>query len=177
MPVLMKPEEKLDLALLELSAVETAIPAYTLYLLTKSVHSAGYVFRGDIAARLNQGSAAPIVALNKHGIDISRVAKRLDDTALRVLRGVSYSTEVHLMYAVALFILKLIDLQLFADRGNMGVVVALLLMDDLKIEGGVDRYTYNEALLETTSNRLLHLFQQEGLYKLQLTVPKPEKLD
>lgn len=154
--------ELVDERLLGKSVAEMALPAYMLWLMARSVCAAGYVFRADMAKKLDMASAAPLVAL--HPVARQGVARRVDDAARKLLYFLSPDDPVHGLYCCAMFVLKLVDEGYLHDPENMAVLCAMLLMDDLKLEGGVEKYTMKEHLLATAASDLLARAQKLGLY-------------
>lgn len=162
---------KMEDRVLELSVVETAVPSHMLWLMAKSVVLKGYELRSDMRERLSVGAAAPLSALADNPDAVRRAAKRIDDTAMRLLNALNPDDVVHGLYSVAMFALKLVDEKLLADADNMGVLVSMALIEDLKTEGGVESYSFRETLLQAEADKLIMAARKEGLYKMQLIAP------
>jgi hypothetical protein len=156
---------QVDPVLMEQSLVETCLPAHMLYLMSLSVRAQNYEFRADMQERLNAGGAAPLAAVAHDLNAVKRIAKRVDDTALRLLNVLSPDDPVHGMYCVANWVVRMVDEKLFVDVQNQGVLVALLMMDDLRLEGGVNGYSFREHTLKYDAEKLLMAARREGLYK------------
>lgn len=156
---------QVDPVLMEQSLVETCLPAHMLYLMAETVVAKNYEFRRDMKQRLNEGGAAPLAAVAHDTKAVKRIAEIVDRTAIRLLNVLSPDDPVHGMYVVANWVCRLVDEKLFVDTNNQGVLVALLMMDDLRLEGGVDGYTFREHLLKYDAERLLSAARKEGLYK------------
>ncbi len=161
--------ENIDLDLLEKSVVETGLPCYLLLLMAQAATSKGYVLRADTQKRLNTGAAAPIAALAAHPARVSRAAKRMEDTARRMLYDLSPDDPVHGLYCCAQFALKLVDEGYLDDPTNMGVIVALMLIEELKADSPPDGIRVTFALLNSGAYLLLRKAQKDhGLYNLTL---------
>lgn len=162
--------EKVDAKLLEKSVVETALPCHMLWTMAQSVVAGGYQLRPDILQRLNAGAAAPLAVLDNDD-GIRRVAKRVDELARMLLFALSPDDPVHGFYSCAMFCLKLVDEGYLDDVTNMAVLVSMLLIDELKEEGGVESYPFKELLLKQEAGKLLSRAQKEGIYDVQLIAP------
>jgi hypothetical protein len=159
--------DRVDPKVLELSAVELCVPAHMLFLMGQSVVSAGYQLRPDTAHRLNVAAAAPLADISSDQVR-QRAAKRTDDIANKVLFALSPDDPVHGLYCCAMFCLMLVDEGFLADAQNMAVLVSAVLIDDLRTEGGVDKYVFKEFLLKTEAGKLLSKCREEGIYKFAL---------
>ena len=161
-------EEEQDRMLLELSCVETAVPAQMLWLMAASVVSKGYVLREDMRTQLNNAAAVPLAALGTDFVAIQRAASRVEDNAQKLLFKLSPDNPVHGLYAVAAFCLKIVEEGYFSDATNMSVLCSLALYDELKEHGGVESYTFKERILAAEADKLLKEAQALGLYRVQL---------
>jgi hypothetical protein len=158
-----------DQYLKETSAVEEAIPAHMLFLMSVEVQKKGYEFRSDMRDKLNNAAAVPLVGLDP--LSIARVAKRIDEVSRQLLHELSPDDPLHGFYACAMFSVTLIDEGLLADPHKVAPLVSLVLLDDLKSEGPGAVYSYNEAHLKTEAKKLIHEAKKLGLYKMSLMAP------
>lgn len=117
-----------------------------------------------MSRRLNVGAAAPLHVLAADPAAVARTAKQLDDIARRLLYTLSPDDPVHGFYSTCMFAVVLVDEKKLHDQTNMGVLAGLLAMDDLREEGGIEKYTFKEPLLRAEAYKLLAAARKEGLY-------------
>lgn len=146
------------------SVVEMALPAHMMWLMAQSVAAEGYELRRDMPSRLSVAAVTPLRHLPV--ADRSLCAKRIDDVAKKILFDLAPQSQTHGMYCCAMFTLKLVDEGFIADPQSMPVLVAMLLIDDLKEEGNVGEYEFKEFLLRAEAGKLLSKAQKEGVYSL-----------
>ncbi len=164
--------EEQDRLLLELSCIETAIPAHMMWMMAQSLLAANYRLRPDILKQLNVAGMAPLAALGNDYVAIQRAAKRVDDIAKKLLFRLSPDKPTHGFYACAMFCLYIAEEGFFADVHNMAVLVAVVLIDELKTEGGAEDYSFREKILLQEAKKLLSEAQREGLFRVQLNSQK-----
>lgn len=162
-----------SLLLQEKSVVETSLPAMMLGLMAEKCLEAGFEFRSDILKRLNVAAVAPLSGLG-NDLSVSRVAKRLDDASRALLNDMSPDSPQHGLYVCAMLILLLVDGQFFADAKNMAVLVALLLMNELRDRGSDSAYVFNEVLLRSEASKTLGRAQLLGLYNVPMKLMTPD---
>lgn len=157
-------EPNLDLDLLEKSVVETAIPAHMMFLAARAVITEGYILRADVAKSLNGAAAAPFQALMAYPDRTSRAAARVDAVAQTMLNRLNPDKTMHALYVSAMLAVVLVDEGLYADVENVAVLTGMVLLDDLKIEGGLEDYTFKEKRLHNDAKHLLFHLQKDQLY-------------
>lgn len=121
-----------DLKARDLAAVELALPAHLMFLMMEECRQAGYELREDVQHKLNVASASPLSRLDT--LSVARLAKEIDDVARSLLHDLSPDDPRDGLYCCVQFCLKLVDEGRLNDPQNMAVLVALLLMDDIKDE-------------------------------------------
>jgi hypothetical protein len=172
MTTALKTQDSYDRALLEMSVIEEALPAHMMYLMAQSVVAGGYRLRPDIVHRLNVGAAAPLAGLGNDSHAIQRCAVEIDRIAQRVLYVLSPDEYVHGFYACAMFCLLLVDENFLADPQNLGVLVSMVCVDDLKQFDHVEGYKYNEWILRAEAKKMLTAARKEGVYKIAVAQKK-----
>jgi hypothetical protein len=110
--------------------VETALPAHMLFLMMQECTKIGLELRVDTMDQLNNAAAAPLAELDN--FSVARLAKRIDDVARSLLNDLAPDDPRHGLYCCAMFALVLVDEGWLRDKGNMSVLVALALMEDIK---------------------------------------------
>lgn len=120
----------LNLHARDMTAVELALPAHLMFLMIEECKKNGLELREDVAHKLNVASVSPLSQLDT--LSIARLAKLIDDLAHSILHDLSPDDPRDGLYSCAQFCLKLVDEGRFNDPQNMAVLVALLLMDDVK---------------------------------------------
>ena len=159
-------EKPIDPDLLAKSVIETALPAYMLYLAAKTTIAEGYVIRADVASDLNKASAASFVPLKDFPHLVKKAAIRVDTLAQSLLNKLNPNETVHALYVSAMLAVLLVDEGLYADTKNISVLTSLVLLDDLRMEENLEDYEFKESLLQTEARQLLHYLQGEGLYRV-----------
>ena len=157
-------EPHIDLDLLEKTVVETAIPAHMMFLAAQAVITEGYVLRADVAKSLNGATAAPFQALMAFPDRTKQAAARVDAVVSSMLNRLNPDKTVHALYVSAMLAVVLVDEGLFVDVDNVAVLTGMVLLEDLKIEGGVGDYAFKENLLRQDAVHLLYHLQKENLY-------------
>lgn len=114
----------------ELDAVEASLPAHMMFLMMEECQKIGLDMRADTLHRLNVAAASPFAKLETFAA--RRAAQKADDVARSLLTMMSPDDPRDGLYASAMFALTLVDEGFIRDPQNMAVLVALLLMDDLK---------------------------------------------
>lgn len=114
----------------ELDAVEASLPAHMMFLMMEQCQKIGLEMRADTMHRLNVAAASPFAKLDTFAA--RRAAQKTDDVAQSLLHTLSPDDPRDGLYASAMFALVLVDEGFIRDPKNMAVLVALLLMDDLK---------------------------------------------
>jgi hypothetical protein len=102
-------------------------------------------------------------------LSVARLARRVDDVARSLLHDLSPDDPRHGLYCCAMFILKLVDEHRLDDRQNQAVLVALLLMDDVRDDrkdaGGQEPvWRLEERQWKEEAGRLLFRAMMQGLY-------------
>lgn len=161
-----------DAMILELSVVETAVPAHTMWMAANAVVTSGYVLRPDIVQQLNAASVAPFAALRDQPLEvIKRAASRTDKAAHAILNKLSPDNTLHAFYSACMFCLKLVDEGMLADAQSMAVLTSMVVMEDLKAEGSMDDYRFHERILDQAAKSMIDAARAEGLYRS--TQPAP----
>lgn len=119
-----------DLKARDMTAIELALPAHLMFLMAEECSKAGLELRADVQHKLNVASVSPLSQLDT--LSIARVAKQVDDLARSLLHDISPDDPRDGLYSCARFCLKLVDEGRLNDPQNMAVLVALLLMDDVR---------------------------------------------
>jgi hypothetical protein len=149
-------------------AVERALPGLMMFLMMEQCKKIGMEMRADVMGKLNIASAAPFSRLDD--FSISRVAKRTDDMATTLLRDTPADDPREGLYITAMFALVLVEEGRMDDKANMAVLVALLLMEDVKDEepdanGFRPVWTANESKWKAAAKQLLTRAMIMGLYQ------------
>jgi hypothetical protein len=150
--------------------VERALPAHMLVLMAEQCMKAGYEFRSDVLHRLNMAAAAPLAKCDQ--LSIARLAKRIDDCAVTLLRDLSPDDPRHGLYSCAMFALSLVSEGRIEDKQNQAVLVSLLLIDDLKDEskdtaGNGAVWKFEEQRLVLEAKKLIGKSVLMGLYPVK----------
>lgn len=151
----------------ELKVVERCVPAHMLFLMMEECQKIGYELRSDVMHHLNVASVTPLAGLDT--LSVARLARRVDDVARSLLHDLSPDDPRHGLYCCAMFILKLVDEHRLDDRQNQAVLVALLLMDDVRDDrkdaGGQEPvWRLEERQWKEEAGRLLFRAMMQGLY-------------
>lgn len=150
----------------ELERVETALPAHLLFLMLEKVtEEKVYEFRPDILVKLNRAAIVPLSDLDP--LTITRVAGRTDELARALIAGLSLDDSRLGLASSAFFILKLVDEGLFQDRTNLAVVVALLLIEDMRAEGS--EWPNAEVACQLYASKMLRSARLLGCYLSEKT--------
>ncbi len=168
MPELLKPEP-INWDLLEKSVVETALPAHMMFLATQALITEGYTMRADVQHALNGAAAVAFTPLKDKPKRIQSAAKRVDSLAQSALNRLNPDKTVHALYVSAMLAVMLVDEGLFADTQSVAVTTALVLLEDLRMEGGVEDYAFREGMLKIEAHNLLHYLQKQEVYDVQST--------
>lgn len=120
----------IDLKARDMAVVETALPAHLMFLMAEECARKGLILREDVQHKLNVASAAPLSQLDT--LSVVRVAKEIDKVARDLLHDLSPDDPRDGLYCCVQFCLKLVDEGRLNDPQNVAVLVALLLMDDIK---------------------------------------------
>ena len=110
--------------------VERCLPAHMLFLMIEECRKIGLELRADVARQLNVSAIAPLARVDS--LSVARLARRVDDDARALLRDLSPDDPRDGLYCCATFVLTLVDEGRLADKDNMAVLVALLLLQDVK---------------------------------------------
>ena len=150
------------------TAVERALPGLMMFVMMEQCTKVGVEMRADVTHKLNMASAAPLAKLDT--LSISRVAKRVDDTAATLLRDLTADDPREALYVCAMFALLLVEEGRLDDKTNMAVLVALLLIDDVKDEepdenGFRPVWTVNEKRWKDAAGKLMVRANIMGLYQ------------
>jgi len=148
----------------EKALIEQCLPGHMMHLMSRGVVAAGYQLRPDILQKLNVSSAAPLAALSSDLEAVKRCAKEIEAIGTKLLWDLSPDDPVHGLYACAVFCLLLVEERRLADAQNMAVLVAMVLMDDLKSEGFTESYHYKEKILEAEAHKLITKAVKAGYY-------------
>lgn len=116
----------------ELDAAEACLPAHMMFLMMEQCQKQGLEMRADVLHKLNVASVSPMANLDSFAA--RRVAQKVDDVARSLLHTLNPDDPRDGLYACAMFALHLVDEGFIRDARNQAVLVALLLMDDLKDE-------------------------------------------
>ena len=150
---------------LESDAVAYAVPAHMMTLAFNECFCKGWTMRMDVHQKLDQSAGVPLVGFDP--LTIMRLATKIDALATELLRDLNPDNEVDALHTVAMFVLQLIDEGLLKDATAIVVVVALLLMEDIK-EGNED-WPFKEKFLRAQGKKLLHKATRAGLYQRRMT--------
>lgn len=151
----------------EIATLERAVPAHMLVLMLEACARQGYECRSDILKHLNNAAAA---ALTGHdNFSISRLAKRIDDIAVRCLHRLNPDNPVDGVYCCAMFCLKLVDEGLLDDKQNQAVLVSLMLIDDARdtnkdVNGQGQLRRVDEVFWKQKAGDMLLSAHLQGLY-------------
>lgn len=159
----------IDLRARDLSGVELALPAHMMFLMMEECRKAGYELREDVQHRLNVASASPLSRLDT--FSVARLAKEIDDAARALLHDLSPDDPRDGLYCCVQFALKLVDEGRLNDPKNMAVLVALLLMDDIKDErkdgaGNEAVWHIEEKRWKDAAGRMMMRAVLQGYYAL-----------
>jgi hypothetical protein len=141
-----------------------------LVLMLEQVFKAGYAARPDVLHHLNMSTMLALKDLDDLGV--SRVAKKIDDTATMLLNALAPDDPVEGLFACVMFTLMLVDEGLLKDRHNQAVLVSLLLfedsiLEDKDVEGNLAVRPLKEAAWKKAAGHMLLRAQLTGLYLLK----------
>lgn len=160
----------IDLQAQEQTAIELALPAHMMFLMMEECQKMGIEMRADVAHKLNVASVSPLSQLDT--LSVRRTAKRIDEVARSLLHDLSPDDPRDGLYCCVQLVLKLVDEGRLTDPQNMAVLVALLLMDDIKddrtVAGDEPVWRLAEARWREKSGRMLHRAILQGFYTLRL---------
>ena len=147
--------------------VEKCLPALLLFLAMEECKKIKLEFRADVSHHLNVASVSPMQALDM--ASVARLAKRVDDDATALLRGLHTDDPRDALYTIATFILLLVDEGRLQDKTNQAVLVSLMLIDDVKDdrpdEAGAEAiWTVKERHWREHAQGLIHRAVLLGLY-------------
>ena len=142
----------------DLVLIRRCLPAHMMYLMMEEASKTGWTMRADMLHRLSNAAGAPLARLDP--MDVSRLAKRIDDHAGALLRDLSSNDSVEGLFTCAMFAMVLVDEGYLQDRQNMAVLVALLLLDDAKsdspdVEGVRPEYAIKHTLWMAGAKKML----------------------
>lgn len=160
-----------DLLARDLTILERSVPPHMLFLMVQQCQKMGLELRADVLHHLDVAAAAPLSQLDT--LSVARIAKRVDDIATGLLNDLSPDDPRDGLYACAQFILTLVDEGRLLDVNNQAVLVALLLMDDLKDErkdadGNEALWRLDEKRWIEKAKSMLRRANMQGLYTTTL---------
>lgn len=141
-----------DMATRERNAIAYALPAHMMTLMFYDCRKAGWTLRMDVVDKLDKSAGVPLVGFDP--LTISRLCKIIDEHAVALLHELSPDSPVDGLHMCAMFVLLLVDKGLIADATAICVVVALLLMEDIK--DGEGNWPFKERFLRQEAAKLLH---------------------
>lgn len=149
-----------DLVAAETESVSLAVPAQMMTLMFDECRKKGWVLRMDVVHKLTLSCGVPLRGFDS--LSVQRLAKVIDDHATQLLHDISPDAPQDGLHIVAMFVLFLVDRGLIADVRAVVVVVALLLMEDIKDEKG--EWPFRERFLKEQAGKLLAKANRRGLY-------------
>jgi len=155
--------------------VETALPAYMMALMVEEAQNKGFDLRADVIAHLGRAAAMPLAKVDE--LSVSRLARQVTDTATTLLTDLNPIDPRHGLYCCAMFVLTLVDEGRFPNVTNQAVLVATLLMDDVKddrpdVNGALPVWRVEEIKWEAEAKKMLLRANLMGLY-LKDNLPRP----
>jgi hypothetical protein len=158
-----------DIATRDRRCVELALPAHMLFLILEEGGRRGIEMREDIRHRLNIASVTALRGLDD--LAVSRVAKRIDETATSLIRLLKTDDVREAIYELAMFPVILVDEGHFGDpkdQGSMATLVGLMLIEDAKSEPDVNGFSaiwqVNEQKWKKAARDVLRNAQLLGYY-------------
>lgn len=148
--------------------VERALPAQMMLAMNDMCTSRGLtVLRPDVLQKLQTAVVAPLAQLDN--MSISRNAKVIDSHATTLLNDLSPDDPRDGLYCCAMFCLMLVDEGRLEDKTNMAVLVAMLLMDDVKDDrpdkqGEIAPWRLDEMRWKAKAKTLIRRANLMGLY-------------
>ena len=151
----------------DLTTVEQALPAHLMFLMMEQVQKLGLELRADVLQHLNRAAIAPLARLDE--LSVARVARRIDDAARTLLHDLSPDDPRHGLYCCAMFCMTLVDEGRITDVRNQAVLVAMLLLDDIRddskdVLGAGVVWRLQEGQWRKEAQRLLNRALLMGLY-------------
>jgi hypothetical protein len=110
--------------------VETSVPAHMLILMLEKCQEIGFECRLDVLRHLNNAAAAPLTKIDL--FSVSRLAKRIDEVGTTLLNDLAPDDPRAGLYAVCMFVTKLVEEGRFPDVTNQAVLCSMLFLDDVK---------------------------------------------
>lgn len=159
----------------DLQTVEAALPAYMMALMVEEAQKKGFVLRSDVIAHLGRAAAVPLSKVDE--LSVSRLARQITDTATTLLTDMNPVDPRHGLYCCAMFVMTLVDEGRFLDATNQAVLVAMLLMDDVKddrpdVDGALPVWRVEEIKWKAEAKKMLLRANLMGLY-LSDNLPRP----
>lgn len=147
--------------------MELCLPAHLMTLMVEQTSKKGFALRMDVAHNMNVASVAPMSELDV--FSIRRIAKRVDDVANTLLHGLAPEDPRDGLYACCVFCMVLVEEGLLTDKTNQAVLVAMLLLDDLKderpdTEGQLAVWKMREKKWDQEARGMLLRANLQGLY-------------
>ena len=163
----MAQQARAGLATRDLMTVEACLPALMLFLMMEQCRKIGLELRADVMDHLNRATIAPLAKLDE--LSVARVARRVDESARTLLHDLSPDDPRHGLYCCAMFCMTLVDEGRFVDVQNQAVLVAMLLLDDIKddskdVRGDGVVWRLQEHSWKTEAGKLLQRAILMGLY-------------
>ena len=151
----------------DLTTVEQALPAHMMFLMMEQAQKLRLELRADVLLHLNRAAIAPLVRLDE--LSVARVARRIDDAAKTLLHDLSADDARHGLYCCAMFSLMLVDESRLADIRSQAILVALLLLNDIKddskdVRGEGVVWCLQEGVWRREAKKLLSRASLMGLY-------------
>jgi len=153
-------DELKTLADKEAEAIAYATPAHMLFLMFEQCIAKGWTLRADVLHKLNMSAGAPLAGFD--ALSISRLAKVIDTHATALLHDLNPDDPVDGLHSVAMFVLILIDEGLLKDARAIVVIVALMLMEDVKDN---EEWPFKEKFLRQQGKKILFKANRRGLYR------------
>ena len=158
----------IELKTRDTGVVEAALPAMLMLTMLEQARKQGVEMRFDVEQKLANAVLVPMKMLDPIGV--SRVAKRLDDTATTLIRDINAPDPARAIYVCAMFALLLVEEDRIFDKGNMATLVALMLMDDIKhdepdVNGQRPLFAANESVWKKEAKAILFRAHIMGLYQ------------
>lgn len=152
----------------DMERIRQCLPAHMMELMVEQAQKTCLAVRADVLKHLNNAAAAPLARLDYQ--NVSRLAKRIDDAARTLLRDLSPDNPVEGLYCCAMFVMVLVDEGYLQDRQNMAVLVALLLMTDVRdqetdVNGERPLTRLNEERWRLAAKKLLNRALITGLFE------------
>jgi hypothetical protein len=166
---------RVNAVLRDTAVVELALPAYMMAYMVEATQKSGFILRADVIAHLGRAAVLPLTRIAE--ASVSLMARKITDAAAELLRELNPDDPRHGLYCLTMFVLMLVDEELFPDPRNQAVLVALLLLDDVKndkpdVNGELPVWKLDEILWKTEAKKMLRRANLLGLYiKAAVQVP------